>query len=325
MLQIDGNFSTLNPETLTPADVNGNRLGCDTNIMNCLQYSCDLSSMCCGQHQPRFINFIGAFSHFTDLVIYSHIWHNIENAEQVEKLLYYNGKCVLVKYLGKIYACNYNNVSSRDGFTGEPTRIDVVDLNRKVLIRNCKDFVLIKNNNLMIPTVFTVWNYCNKIADALNTIDVNMEQLQTPIVFTGSKEQKSSILRLYDKYKSKDIYWFLYRDNGIDVSTLNLNVKFVGKDAIDMVERFESKLLTYIGIHNADTKKEAGISPDETNANNQEVEATRCITDIIRDNAVSQCKELFGIDISYECLVDKLPKTGYIDKGGFENDTKNVD
>lgn len=313
MLGIDGTFSVLNPETLTPADISGANTLAHSNINTCLEFNCDLGSLTCGCHHPHFINFIGAFSHFTDLVIYSHIWKNVENADQIERLLYYYGKCVLVQYLNGIYAFHYTTVHTKDGLTGDPLEIDVIDLNGKTVIKNCKKFVLLKASNLMIPTVVTVWNYCTKIADALNTIDVNMEQLQTPIVFTGSKEQKNTMANFYNKYKSKDVYWFLYRDNGIDVSALNLNVKFVGKDAIDMVERYESKLLTYIGIHNANTKKEAGISPDETNANNQEIELTRCITDTIRDRAVQKVKELFNVDISYECIIDKLPTLSNID------------
>ena len=234
---------------------------------------------------------------------------DIDNAEKlldsafIEKLLFYKGRAAIVNDKSRgLIVCDFTPIKQGANFFGYPSEIqalDVFDYNNVIGNYNYDDFVIIENNPLWYPTNITLWKYALDIANIFDAVNLNVDAQKFPIVFQGDSKQKLTMEQLADKIECGDRYIFMDKDYKLDdITTLEINAKFVAKELYDVAERVSNTLLTAVGINNANSIKQSGITTEETNANNELITINYNVLKLSREKAVNEVKEKFNKTIS---------------------------
>ena len=230
-------------------------------------------------------------------------WENLPNGideKWIENYLFYEGKCLFFKdeNLGLMVAkCNYNGpLNNYD----EPINLFPFGTNYRGKIHtNGVDCVLIRNNDDMLPTRYTIDLYALKLANIDRCIDVNVNAQKTPVLVRISDKDKLSLKTAYsqvtgnepviyvDKLMSTDVFGVFKTDAPIVFDKLQIQKKQVWNE-----------VMTYLGINNANMDKRERLVDDEVQANNEQVEISAQIGLKSRELACKQINEMFGTNIS---------------------------
>lgn len=189
--------------------------------------------------------------------------------------------------------------------------------------KNGEECVLIRNNDIMIPTRYTIKLYALRLAEIQRTIDINIEAQQTPVLVTGTDKQKLSLTQVYKKWKGHEPVIFGH-------SSLDTNPMSVLKtDAPIVFDKLQlqkhaiwNEVMTFLGIDNANQDKKERLVDDEVRANNGQIELSASCMLKSRERACEQINKLFGTNISVRLRDKEELKTidESIVKGGDGND-----
>ena len=243
--------------------------------------------------------FLIYFTTYSNMIMSRFKWStNSKKSRLIEKLLYYWGSCALVKIDGELKPYKYL-VKEWNTETGEPKRIDIFDLFGKPVKQDIKEknFVIIYDNIMNFPKVYTVYNMCCKMARTQRAIDSNVKKQFIPILLKGNPEQKKALETLAKKYEQGVDYWFC--DEGIPdmLQALNLNVDFKGVELYDILDKQKNELQTLVGIDNENVNKQSGVSTEEIEANDDFIERVNMNALLYRKEACDECKEVFGVNM----------------------------
>lgn len=227
------------------------------------------------------------------------------NAEFLEKLLFYKGRCAIIRDKNNgLMVVDYLNTSVKYNMFGVPTRIQAVDIydNGRIIGEyGADDFVLVRNNKTMYPTNLTIWSYSNEIVQCLISQNVNVSGQKNPIVIQTSDREKLSSQNFAIQYDMGYPFIFVSKDYNLnDITKLELSPKFIANDINDIVQIKRNDLATALGVNNNNVNKESGVSDYEVSANNQLVQIESNLLLSMRKLACDECLEKFGI----ECSVD---------------------
>lgn len=234
-------------------------------------------------------------------------WNNLPKGideKWIEQYLYTDGMCVFYKDkengLGYMVArCNRTgNLNHYD----EPTRLQPIATNyTHKELENNEDCILIRNNDEMIPTIYTIKMYAYRLADISRTIDININAMKTPILIKCTEKQKQSLKRVYKNWNGNEPVTFADK-------TLELNTFEVLKtDAPIVFDKLQiqkhsiwNECMTFLGINNANMDKRERLVDDEVQANNEQVELSVHVMLKAREQACKLINEKFGTNISVE-------------------------
>lgn len=215
----------------------------------------------------------------------------------LQALLWY-GKVLFFEKVGNIYALPC--VNSTDGFTvyGEWRSAFWVGLNGqsenvnlvipggtaflKKIIAGGKNYVsegngvLVRENSLMYPFIWNVWQYSEYMADTLRTLDVARVHLKHPYIITAEQSVVPSVKKwLNDTKENQDaiVSSGIFPSDKVTIQDLNVSGDVVNS-VTALYEWYEAQFLGLCGIaHNSgiDKKGENLITPeigiDEENDN----------------------------------------------------------
>lgn len=227
-------------------------------------------------------------------------WKNLPNNMSkrfIENSLYYEGKLAFFKdeILGLIVTkCNDN---ADYNIYDEATSYNCYATNYSKNI-SADDLVIIRNNNLEIPTSFFIEMYAERLSNIDRTIDVNIFQQKTPTLILCKESQRITLKNLFMKVQENEP--LIYGNKDLDlssISSLDLNAPFVADKLMDIKNKIWTECLSDFGINNANTDKKERLITDEVNANNELLFFNREIFLNSRIESVNLINEKFGTDI----------------------------
>lgn len=233
-------------------------------------------------------------------------WENLPgniNEKWVEYFLFHHGKCVVYEdpLRGIMVAeClddgKINNY--HEPLCVKPAGIDV----QPITLTPGKDCVIIRNNDEMIPTSFTLKLFAYRLAEISRTIDVNIQAQKTPVLITGSDKQMKSLHVIYNQYDGNKpvIFGDKSLDNMEIMKVLNTNAPVVFPQLQVQKTTIWNECLTFLGINNANTEKRERLITDEVTANNTHIDLSAECFLKARQRAADEINELFGTSCTVE-------------------------
>ena len=231
-------------------------------------------------------------------------WENLPNGikeEWIEKYLFSEGRCMFFKdsKLGFMITCvtDGGEVNAYD----EPTKLIPNAINYDVngkQYNNTVDAVLIKNNDICMPTAYSIRLYALRIAELTRAIDVNVNAQKTPIIIKGNDKQIMSLKRAYDKYEGNTPVLFI--DKALDgdiLKAINTSAPVVFDKLQIQKHEIINECMTFLGLNNANTQKRERLITDEVEANNEQIQMHAQLMLKAREQAAEEINKLFNLDI----------------------------
>ena len=227
-------------------------------------------------------------------------WINLPNGmneKWIEDYLFSEGSCVFFKDKTKGYMItSYTPEGNLNHYNEEIYLRPVANNydNDKVLENNI-DCVIIKNNDLSLPTAPTIQIYAHKLTTIDRTIDVNILAQKTPVIISCTEKERQSLINFMDKRNDNEPVIFVtdkMSREGIKVD--DLKVPMVFKELELQKHMVRNEIMTRLGVNNANQDKKERLVTDEVQANNEQVEA--CFNTMLkaRQKACEDINRIFG-------------------------------
>lgn len=241
-------------------------------------------------------------------------WSGLPNGideKWIERYLFGEGRCLFFKDkdLGFMIAkCNDSDMLNA---YDEPTKLTPYATNYVGSEHeNHVDCVVIRNNDLMLPTSPTIQLYAWRLAELTRTIDINVHAQQTPFAIACSEKQKLSVKRAYQQATGHEPVIYANKETEILDS-----LKVLKTDAPIVFDKLQiqkhavwNECMTFLGINNANMDKRERLVDDEVQANNEQVEACANLMLKARQRACDEINKLFGLKISVKIRHQDQPK-----------------
>lgn len=232
-------------------------------------------------------------------------WDNLPNGideNWIERYLFSEGKCLFYKdptvgfMVAKMGECGTLN------YYDEPTKVRPYATNYlyegEQLINNL-NCVIIKNNDIMIPTSPTIQLYAYKLTNIDRTIDVNIIAQKTPIIVKCSDKQKLSLKNAINQRNDNEPV--IYADKNLDLASieiLDLRPPKVFPDLQLQKHAVWNECMTFLGVNNANQDKRERLVTDEVSANNEQVKASEDVMLKARERACKLINKMFDLNIT---------------------------
>lgn len=230
-------------------------------------------------------------------------WEGLPNhmdEKWIEAFLFDHGNCVFYEdhLRGFMVAeCNHNGDMNNyhEPTSVCPTGIDVDPLP----LTPGKDCVLIRNNDLMLPTSFTLKLFAYRLADISRTIDINVGAQKTPVLIHTTKNKMLSLKNIFAQWFGNEPV--IFGDTAFDPDTMKVlktEAPVVFPELQDQKIALWNECLTFLGINNANTEKRERLITDEVEANNDHIELSAGCFLKSRERACEEINRIFGTKIS---------------------------
>lgn len=230
-------------------------------------------------------------------------WENLPphiNEKWIERYLFHEGECVFFKdeKLGYMVAgcTDAGSVNAYD----EPTKVHPVATNYSgPTLENGVDCVVIKNNDIRLPTKFSVELFAYRLADISRTIDINIAAQKTPAYIQCSDRQMRSMKTLFKKWNGFEP--LIIVDKNMDTEPINV----IDTKAPVVFDKLQiqkhsiwNEAMTFLGVNNANMDKRERLVDDEVQANNEQVELAAQVMLKARQRACEEINKMFNLNIS---------------------------
>lgn len=244
-------------------------------------------------------------------------WENLPNGMDerwIENFLFREGKCVFFKDDKRgfmVAQCTHDGDLNNyeDPVSVTPSGIDV-ECKSLSVGENC---VLIRNNDEMIPTSYTLKLFAYRLAEISRTIDVNVNAQKTPVLILTTEKGKLTVKNIYAQWNGNEPV--ITGDKNIDpelFKVLKTDAPIVFPQLQNYKQAMWNECLTFLGINNANTEKRERLITEEVSANNEHIDLSADCMLKAREKAAEQINNIFGTDISVklrrecekECMQD---------------------
>lgn len=217
--------------------------------------------------------YIDYFNRLKLLAVSLFTWEGLDeiggNSRFLEQSLFELGKACFIKDDTLGYMTLKANPANYLNNYNLPTEIEAFSINYHKTYK-LDDIVYIMNNELQLPTAETIELMAYRLYETERTIDVNLQNQKTPIVFEGDDKSILSLKNAYMKFSGNVPVMFSRKNFDIQskVNAMKTDTPFL----IDKLELHKHEIwneaLTYLGINNANTDKKERLVTDEVNSNN---------------------------------------------------------
>lgn len=231
-------------------------------------------------------------------------WENLPNSmdeKWIERYLFNEGRCMFFhdKTLGFMVAkcTDSGDLNPYD----EPTTIspDATNYdNTGVILQNNEEAVIIRNNDIELPTAPTIQLYAFRLAELTRTIDINVHAQKTPVLILCSEKQRLTLKQVYKQWTGNEPVIFGSKDLDIE------GIKVLKTDAPVVFDKLQyqkhsiwNECMTFLGINNANQDKRERLVDDEVQANNEQIEQSAELMLKARERAAEQINSIFGTNI----------------------------
>lgn len=233
-------------------------------------------------------------------------WNNLPNGmneKWIERYLFTEGKCLFFNDKEKGFmvtkSADFGNLNPYD----EPVRLSPFATNYTpgAELTNGENCVIIRNNDLMIPTIPTVELFAYRLAEISRSIDVNIAAQKTPFIILCSDKQRLSMKNVYNQVTGNEPV--IYGDKNLDIENikvLNTNAPIVFDKLQIQKHSIWNECMTFLGINNANMDKRERLVDDEVQANNEQIEICADVMLKSRERACEEINRIFDLNISVE-------------------------
>lgn len=244
-------------------------------------------------------------------------WVNLPssmNARWLERCLYYNGQCALLKdekygfintncssngYINiygiptKLNCFSFDYHSIRTVYTGlNPMLTDAQFENQKN--NGC---ILVMNDWEKMPTAPTLELFALRLYEAERTADVNIKSQKTPVMIIVDEKQRILMENLYSQYDGNQPFIFGDKDQlGSDLlRSVNTEAPFIADKVMAYKKQIWNEALEFLGINGIMTEKKERLITEEANANNEVINLNLQSYLAPRQEACRQFNEKYGL------------------------------
>ena len=231
----------------------------------------------------------------------------------VEEALYENGEAFTTyeptNDLG--YIALPSNPTNGLNLYGDPTAVTVTGVGFSKVYQ-ITDGVRILNNDSALATKYNTMYYATKIDDVERTIEKNLNQQRNPYFYRTTKENEFSIKALAKSIENDEVGIFI--DKELASKTDGAFVKeeiwrdFRALDYNKLKLEYRKEYLSLIGL-NTVINKDSGMSTDEVNSNNGEIELELDIGYKSRLIACKAINEKYGLNVKVVKVIKELQDT----------------
>ena len=182
---------------------------------------------------------------------------------------------------------------------GEPTEFKAFGHDYEKTL-NATESVLIRNNDMEVPTAENVRAYAKQLTTIERTTDINLYAQRTPLLLLADESQALTMKNIQNQYDEYSPFLFLKKSlYGSDV------IQAIKTDAPYIVDKLDlhkmnvwNDALTFLGVNNANTEKKERLIVDEVTANEHHLKMNLEVMLKTRQEACDKINEMYGLDIS---------------------------
>ena len=235
-------------------------------------------------------------------------WDNLPNGineRWIEKYLFDIGECMFFKdpILGFRVS---KSIDKGISIYNEPIDLEPesTGLTEPKTYKNGIDAVLIKNNDLSIPTLPTLQLYAYRLADLTRAQDVNITAQKTPILIITSDRQKLTMKNVFNQWSGNEPVIYGDKEMNIDgVKVLKTDAPIVFDKIQIQKHQLWNEVMTFLGVNNANQDKKERLVDDEVQANNEQVKICLDVMLKARQSACSEINRIFGTNIKVSARI----------------------
>ena len=244
-------------------------------------------------------------------------WKNLPpsmNARWLERSLYYNGQCALLK--DKKFGFINTNCTSAGyiNIYGLPTRLNCYSFEyqsqRKLYTglnpvlsdkqqdnMQYNECILVQNNWESIPTCSTIELFAFRLYEAEQTAFTNIKAQKTPVMILVDEKQRILMENLYNQYDGNQPFIFGDKNllEGTNIEALKTEAPFIADKIMEYKKEIWNEALTFLGINNLTIEKKERMITDEANSNNELINLNLQSYLAPRLEACRQFNEKFGL------------------------------
>lgn len=265
------------------------------------------------------LTFSTLYNKFRVLATSAFQWEGLpEGIEEkfIERYLFDFGKAAFFRDPGMSFMCLEAQDSGELNVYGEPLYYMATGFNyhRRLSADDC---VIVENNPHRMSTREVVMFYCNKLAEAERTMDVNVKACKTPFVIACDDKDVLTFKRIYQMIDGNTPA--IYADKGLNMDALTVlktDAKFLGNELMDYKKSVENELLTFLGFNNLAVDKKERVNLSEANSNNQITESYADLQLRSREKACDRINDMFGLSVSVKRRETLEHVEGVVEKCG---------
>ena len=235
-------------------------------------------------------------------------WDNLPNGineRWIEKYLFDIGECMFFKdpILGFRVS---KSIDKGINIYNEPIDLEPesTGLTEPKTYKNGIDAVLIKNNDLSIPTLPTLQLYAYRLADLTRAQDVNITAQKTPILIITSDRQKLTMKNVFNQWSGNEPVIYGDKEMNIDgVKVLKTDAPIVFDKIQIQKHQLWNEVMTFLGVNNEKKNKKERLVDDEVQANNEQVKICLDVMLKARQSACSEINRIFGTNIKVSARI----------------------
>lgn len=238
-------------------------------------------------------------------------WVNLPssmNARWIERCLYYNGKCALLK--DKEYGFINTNCSSAGyiNMYGLPTDLQCYSFDyqerRKIYSgltnqknQEYKNAILVLNDWEGTPTAGSMELFAYRLYEAQRTCDVNIIAQKTPVMVIVDEKQRLMMENLYNQYNGNQPFIFGDKSQLSEelLRTIDTKAPYIADKVTDYKKEIWNEALTFLGVNNLMIEKKQRMITDEASSNNELINLNLMSFLAPRQEACRQFNEFFGL------------------------------
>lgn len=205
---------------------------------------------------------------------------------------------------------------------GRPQKIQVLGENGYNRWLNRDQFVIMYDNNSMLPVYLDICQYAQRIALCIRTQDVNIKQQRTPRLWKVPQDKEKSIKNAIDDIDAFADQVATYDSTKLeDVEAVLAPAPFVSDKIDEHLKVLWAEFFRLIGVANLQEQKKERVIRDEMLVSQGGTIASRYARFEPRKRAIERINKLFNqnIEVSY---YDGEPTTD--EKKGEENVSNDV-
>lgn len=186
----------------------------------------------------------------------------------------------------------------------EHTDFNLFGFNGSTYTKNVDEIVKLKNNQLGSEDLSTLQLYAKKIDDIEQTQDVNLFQQCIPKIIGTSKDGILTAKNIVKQIKEFKFVVFT-KSKGIEnqlkkEDVLDNTAPFILDKLSDYENFYRNKVLTFLGINNANTDKKERLITNEVDANNEYIKINLDLMYDMRKRFCDEVNAKFGVNIKVE-------------------------
>lgn len=154
----------------------------------------------------------------------------------------------------------------------KPTKVTVMALNGEHIADevNYTDIILARDNVLDIPLFIVLDDFIEKIQHMEDTLDVNMQLLKMPMIFTCDKKQTATYKQLFKSIKNCEPFVLAASDFNADAKSIPISLPVSPKDIYEIYDKYRNMAREALGI-SATIEKAQRVQAAEVEAQNDYV------------------------------------------------------